>query len=364
MKKENWFSVQLKPVGSDCNIRCRYCYVEPFRTQRKILMPQSILKRIIGDCVKNSPVPTFSWHGGEPTMSGLDYLGQAISFMESANTEGKNIRNQIQTNATLITPAMAKFFAQKNFIVGVSLDGTEEAHGENRIDSRGKNTFRKTISGIEILRSEGISPSVICTVTKETLLHAEEVFTSLVQNGFKEIKYSPVFNPDENTFGISSEEWYQYLLRVFKSWFDLSNSEIKVRELDEVISWLVDEPISVCSSNNTCLRWVSINPNGNLYPCEYFSSDLPYGNIREISLADIPQTSQYQRFEKLFTEPPKRCKGCGFYHLCGNGCPATRMSNGKISTTGTYAFCDERRGLYATIRDTFNQCLSDSEGGV
>ena len=38
MKKMNKITLQLKPVGNNCNLGCVYCYAMPFRSEKtKIL---------------------------------------------------------------------------------------------------------------------------------------------------------------------------------------------------------------------------------------------------------------------------------------------------------------------------------------
>ena len=68
------FSLQLKPVGSACNINCHYCYVSPFRAKRYHVMSEEVLNRAIYDCLSSNPHPSITWHGGEPTLAGYDFF--------------------------------------------------------------------------------------------------------------------------------------------------------------------------------------------------------------------------------------------------------------------------------------------------
>ena len=73
------FQVFVKPAGALCNLACRYCYylekdsfypeAESFR------MPEILLEEYIVQHIEASsdPVIRFSWHGGEPTVLGLDF---------------------------------------------------------------------------------------------------------------------------------------------------------------------------------------------------------------------------------------------------------------------------------------------------
>lgn len=359
-EKHSCFSVQLKPVGSACNLRCKYCYVRPHFISNKI-MSEEILECVVKKTLKNSPQPTFSWHGGEPTLVGIDFFKFFVNLIEKYCVNGQKVRNLIQTNATKITPELAEIFQEYNFGVSVSLDGPEHIHGINRLFLNSRNSFSFTMKGIELLRARGIDPSVICTVSRETLPFASEVFDFLISQGFKRIKYSPVFDSLNDEFSVTNEEWYNYLKIVFHKWFDLGDQSVQVRDLDEVIMWLSQNTFNLCSVNRTCLCWVSINPKGEVYPCEYLRSKFCYGNILHIDFSDIPTIPEFQRFKKIYEKVPSKCQLCEFYRMCGNGCPVTRVKDGKIALDGVYAFCGERKQLFLEIRDAFTIALKGGD---
>jgi len=354
--KKYWFSIQLKPVGNICNLRCRYCYVKPWLASGNV-MPNEILECVVRKCLQDSPSSTFSWHGGEPTLAGYDFFQDAMNLIEQYRQPGQKVRNLIQTNATKITPELAKLFKQYDFGVSVSLDGPERIHGVNRIVINGDNSFSQVIRGIKTLREWGVDPSVICTVSKETLSFAKETFHFLISQGFKRIKYSPVFDSIEDNFSVTNDEWFEYLKTVFYQWFEIRDPVIQVRDLDEVITWLSEKSLKLCSINKTCLHWVSINPKGEIYPCEYLREQYYYGNITQMELGDIFSTTVFQEFKRVYRAVPLKCQRCNFFELCGNGCPATRVKDGKISSDGIYAFCEERKALFHEIRNVFNTTL-------
>ncbi len=356
--KEYWFSIQLKPVGSACNMRCKYCYVRPWGYKNSV-MTNEILEEVVKKLLRqNYSNPTISWHGGEPTLAGYNFFQHAMELIEKYRQPGQKVRNLIQTNATLITSQLARLFRKYNFGVSVSLDGPEDIHGINRVFPNGENSFSRVMEGIKILWKNGIEPSVICTVSRETLPFPLETFNFLVSQGFKKIKYSPVFDSTKDKFSITSDEWFEYLKTVFYRWFEIGDPTIRIRDLDEIIVWLVKKPLNLCTINRTCLHWVSVDPNGNLYPCEYLRKRYYYGNIKEIEqLSDIIHSAGYQEFERVYKKVPLKCQECKFFPMCGNGCPATREKNGKMSLDGIYAFCEERKRLYLEIKKVFENTL-------
>lgn len=354
------FSLQIKPVGSRCNIRCHYCYVMPFRKEGLVRMSEEVLEKTLRQCFQGNPHPTITWHGGEPLLAGIAFYQMAVRLIQRYSQECESVVNLVQTNATLMTPEMAQLFADNDFRVGVSIDGPKLLHGIHRVDSSGKNTFDRVKFGVSHMISAGLSPWVTCTVTPETLQYPKEVFRFLVEMGFKNIKYNPVYDSPYDQFSIQPEQWLEYLRQVFCEWFELGDESIEVREFDEVISWLDDCQSSLCRGTEGCLSWVSVDPSGDLYPCEYLRSYHGYGNIREMNFSEIPLTSAYQSFRAHFSSKPEQCQECSFFKQCGNGCPATRVKDGQMAHDGLYVYCQEKRGLFEHIRREFEEALSES----
>ncbi|HCJ67223.1 MAG TPA: hypothetical protein DHV62_07875 [Elusimicrobia bacterium] len=353
-----YFSVQLKPVGNACNLRCNYCYAKSHLATGKI-MSDEILEATIKKIIKqNYRYPTFSWHGGEPTLIGYEFFEFAVQLMEKYRRHKQTVYNLIQTNATRINPELAELFSENNFGVSISLDGSENIHGKNRKFINGTNSFTEVIKGVENLQEYNIEPLVICTVSKDNLPYVTETFDFLISQGFRKIKYSPVFDSLTDNFSITSDEWFEYLKKVFYRWFEIGDPEIQVRELDEVIVWLSNTSLNLCSSNKTCLNWISINPDGEIYPCEYLKEQYRYGNIIEVELNTIISSPQFLEFRRVFANNPTECQKCEFLKLCGNGCPTTRIKNNQISSDGVYAFCGQRKKLFYEIKKTFDKELN------
>lgn len=359
-KEEHWFSVQLKPVGSICNLRCKYCYANS-QLASKDIMSDEILRYVIRSCLQQDCLcPTFSWHGGEPTLIGYDFFNRAMSMIEKYKKPNQKIRNLIQTNATRINPELANLFKEYNFGVSISLDGPEHVHGMNRILINGNNSFPEVMQGLKLLQEAGVDSSVICTVSMASLPFAIETFDFLISQGFKRIKYSPVLDSLTDEFSLTGDEWFEYLKSVFYRWFEIGDPSIQVRDIDEVIVWLSNESLNLCSTNRSCLHWVSINPKGEIYPCEYLKGQYCYGNIIWLELEDVANSSKFQEFRKIYEIIPEKCQQCDFFNLCGNGCPSTRIKDDKISLEGIYVFCEERKKLFYEIQRVFNNIL---EGG-
>ncbi len=141
-KASREFQVFAKPAGSVCNLQCRYCYYLKkealYRKDEVFRMPDDILEAYIVQHIDASPAPVinFSWHGGEPTILGLDYFRKVVALQRKHQPLDRQIRNGIQTNGTLLDEDWCDFLAAEGFGVGISLDGPKELHDLYRVSKR------------------------------------------------------------------------------------------------------------------------------------------------------------------------------------------------------------------------------------
>jgi len=113
------FHVLAKPVGPLCNLACKYCfYLEKERLYpgnpqpTGWTLPDEILEEYIRQYIASQPTPvvSFAWQGGEPTMLGVDYFRKILALQER-HANGKRIENTLQTNGVLLDDAWCEFLA-------------------------------------------------------------------------------------------------------------------------------------------------------------------------------------------------------------------------------------------------------------
>ena len=126
------FNIMIKPAGSLCNLDCHYCYYldkAEIYGGREPKMTLAMLETVIKEYINANDVPevTFNWHGGEPLVMGLDFYKKAV-ILQQKYAGDKVIHNTLQTNGTLLTPDIARFFTDNNFLIGISIDGPQDIH--------------------------------------------------------------------------------------------------------------------------------------------------------------------------------------------------------------------------------------------
>ncbi len=151
-------SIEVRPLGVACNIRCKYCYQNPQRdaggsTRHYDL---ALIKSMIAK--RNR---AFTLFGGEPLLLPIEDLEELWSWGFE-----KFKKNSLQTNGTLITDRHIDLFKKYNVGVGISIDGPDELNDVRWAGSpeATRRATTKTEAAIRKLISEKIEPGLIITL--------------------------------------------------------------------------------------------------------------------------------------------------------------------------------------------------------
>ena len=210
------FHLMLKPAGSLCNLDCNYCYyldkAEIYGGREPRMSPE-MLETVIRKYIEANDVPEvqFNWHGGEPTLLGLDFYRRAVE-LEKKYAGDKQVFNTIQTNGTLIDADWARFLRENDFLVGVSIDGPRDIHDRYRKDKGARPTFDKVIEGIRILNGEGVRFNTMSTVNNASRGRGLEVYQFLKSLGGLYQQYMPVVEHVKYPLGPKGEQNRKALL--------------------------------------------------------------------------------------------------------------------------------------------------------
>jgi uncharacterized protein len=80
------FHAMVKPVGSMCNLDCKYCYYlhkeELLHQLRQPRMSDEMLEQHIRQYIEaqTGDQVVFSWQGGEPTILGLEFFRKVVAL--------------------------------------------------------------------------------------------------------------------------------------------------------------------------------------------------------------------------------------------------------------------------------------------
>ena len=332
------FQVFAKPIGSACNLSCRYCYYlnknELYRNGEPTHMSDEVLEKYIVQHIDASPGPVinFSWHGGEPTLLGPDYFRKVVALQRRHRPPGTQIRNGIQTNGMLLDEEWCNFLAAEGFGVGLSLDGPSHLHDCYRINRKGESTHEQVVRGFALLQKHRVPFDILCVVHDRNVEHPIEVYRFFKQIRANYLGLLPLVErePDESSVSsrtVRAEAFGNFLCAIFDEWLSKDIGRVRVQIFEEAIGTGLGREHELCIFSKTCGRVPVVERNGDFYSCDHFvDPEHRLGNIRETMLAEMIESPLQRTFGQAKQEElPRRCGGCDVLDMCNGGCPKDRF---------------------------------------
>ncbi|MBN2312502.1 MAG: anaerobic sulfatase maturase [Sedimentisphaerales bacterium] len=352
-KASRGFQVFAKPIGSICNLGCRYCYYldkeHLYPAGESFRMADDVLERYIAQHIEACPdeVICFSWHGGEPTVLGLDYFRRIVALQREYQPSNQRIANGMQTNGTLLDEAWCRFLAEEGFAVGLSLDGPREMHDQYRVTKNGKPTHELTMNGYQLLREHGVYTDILCVINSDNVQHPTEVYRFFKQIKAPYVSFLPLVEPQpdaENSVSpltVPAEAWGDFLCTLFDEWVSEDIGRIKVQIFEEAARTAFGQDHSLCIFRPVCGDIPVVEHNGDFFSCDHFvNPEHRLGNIRRTPLVDLLESPAQRAFGQAKLETlPKYCRVCDVRDMCNGECPKNRFCRTPDGETGLNYLC-------------------------
>ncbi len=333
------FQIFAKPVSAACNLNCSYCYYSGESNKvGSVLNPRmefGLLEKYIVQHIEatTDDLILFSWHGGEPTLAGIDFYRKAVEIQKKHLPIGKKLLNGIQTNGTLINDEWCRFLKSENFLVGISIDGPEEFHNRFRLKNNGFGTFNEVLRGYRLLQQHNITTEILCVVNAFNAEYPLEVyrFFKSLNAGF--ITFLPLverksgFKTEVTDNTVSPEAFGQFLIRIFDDWVENDIGKVTVQIFEEALRAAFGKEHTLCIFKVNCGGVPAIESNGDFYSCDHFVDQQHYlGNINEKSVSDFLDNAKQKAFGKAKSiNLPKYCWNCEVLMMCNGECPKNRF---------------------------------------
>ena len=344
------FSSERSPVvvwniTSQCNLKCRHCYIEATEAAKDNEMTTADGMAFIDDLVEMK-VPVLMFSGGEP-------LVRPDLFELAAYAVEKGLRIVLSTNGTLIDDFTAQLIKEAGFqYVGVSIDGCEETHDMFRGE---KGAFAAAIAGIRAAKAAGNRTGVRFTLNSLNKRDLPAVLDLIEQEKIDRFcMYHLVYagrGGDMKNLDVTLDEKREVAqLLIDKALdFDRRGVELEILTTDNHADglYLLDyiaktNPARVpevrqllelhggCSAGD---RMADVDYLGNVHPCQFWS-DLTLGNVRERKFSEIWNDLEANDgiLARLRTKPAQlnaQCGKCSQNRLCG-GCRIRASVDGDI----------------------------------
>jgi len=334
-------SVEVRPLGVKCNIRCTYCYQNP---QREALVDRH---RYDLNAIKNAVQKTggpFTLFGGEPLLVPIEDLENLWSW--GLERYG---RNAIQTNGSLINDRHIELFKRCRVSVGISVDGPGEL---NDLRSAGtlENTRRateRTHAAIARLCAEGVTPSLIATLHRRNAT-AERIPVFL--DWLERLDSLGIRSVGLHLLEIDNETVRQHTLSLEENISALSKIlelEPRLRNLRFPLFNAMRRLLQGDDAKASCV-WKSCDPYTTraVQGIEGHGERSNCGRTNKDGIDFVKGSLPgFERYLMLYQTPQDvgGCRGCRFFSMCKGQCPGTAIDGDWRNRT---EYCEVWKALF------------------
>ena len=328
-------SVLIKPASSQCNMACDYCFYCDEAQKRQVpsygFMSDDTLKNVIRKTLLRAEgAAAYAFQGGEPTLAGLPFFEKVMAYQKQYNKKRLPISNALQTNGYTLDETWCRFLKDHHFLVGLSVDGTEEIHNAHRRSKNGKGTYHRVLEAASLMDQYRVDYNILTVVTPQIAEHIEEIYRLYKNRGWLYQQYIPCLDPLEEGHGVSSltpSQYGQFLIKLFRLWYKdfLNGCQPYIRTFENYIAVAAGYLPETCEHRGICGIQYVTEADGSVYPCDFYMLDAyRLGNFNEDRLEDIDLKREEIRFIERSRELSPDCLGCPHFHLCRGGCRRNR----------------------------------------
>lgn len=353
------FHVMIIPTLG-CPSKCSYCWSSEVGSPRMSIETVGEIVEWLRD-FRDDPV-TFTFHGGEPLLAGVDYYRAALPLLKK-ELEHLCPNFALQTNLWLLTPELAEVLAEHEIPIGSSLDGPQELNDLQRSEGY----FERTMAGYELARKHGLQVQFICTFTSYSVQFKEEIFNFFRENGLV-LKLHPALpslrSDQPDRWALPPEEYGELLVYLLDKYLE-NMDRIEVRNINDYARCVFTGRGTVCTFVDCMENTFAVGPDGSIYPCYRFVGMPEYvmGNVRDRpSQADLAASPAGVRMRQFKEYVDVNCKGCKHLRYCRGGCPYNAIAPTDGIIMGVDPHCIAYKRIFDEISDRFNKEMMASMG--
>lgn len=351
-------NIMLKPASSACNLNCTYCFYADEAKNRDVesfgMMTAEVAEQIARRAMEYAyPSCSFCFQGGEPTLRGVDFFRQFTEMVDSFNTRHIRVDYAIQTNGTLLDEEWIQLFKEKNFLVGISMDGIKDIHDQCRKTKDGKGTFQEIMKNCILLKKNDIPFNILLVVTQTASRHAGQIYRFFMKNGFFYQQYIPCLEPFDSgpgnqKYSLTAAAYERFLKELFDVWYlDRSKGTfVYIQYFENLAGMLQGKAPDVCGMQGICQKQIVLEADGSAYPCDFYMLDrYKLGNICTDSIQDLLASETETEFIRSSLKGLEKCQQCRYAGLCRGGCRRHRESYENIAS-GENRFCTSYQNFF------------------
>ena len=349
----------------DCNLRCRYCYAgRKYAHAMSQETAEKALDLALAEAQRTGRNLDISFFGGEPLLE-WPLLRHCCTYLQQkAEESATRIRFGITTNGTLLTRDKLEWMAGRDFLVGLSIDGSPAMHNTNRRFADGHGSHELAAEALGLLACfPHLRSKVICVVNPANCIHLREGVRWLHDH-----YHGPI--------ALNFDYWSEWTDAQFES----LTQELEGMVSDITDSYRVGQPMRVeaidgkirshlyagkefCNHCRIGEQEIAVSVDGKLFPC---SRMVGVGDEPEITFGDvrsgIDRAKQHYYIATRGNATPE-CRICTLRHRCTNTCGCTNYAGtGTINHVSPF-LCNLQQTLIR-LADSMAETLYQEKNSV
>ena len=310
----------------NCTLRCRYCYAgRKWQHSMSFETARLGMDLAIAEAQRMEGAVDLSFFGGEPLLE-WDLLRRCYDYMqEHAPADPAPVRYGLTTNMTLLTADKLEWLAERDFMLGLSIDGSPAMHDLNRRFASGRGSHGAILPALEWVNAHPeLRCEVICVVSPSNVHLLAEGVAWLHENFRGRVGLNLDYWSEwtDEQFATLEEQYGQVMqlalasYREGKKLLNLSNFD------DKVLSHLRTEEDD-CAHCHVGEREIAVSVDGNIFPCSRLGGQ---GDDPAITFGDVRRGIDRARQNYLIATRGNRtpaCKLCTLSRRCMNTCGCT-----------------------------------------
>jgi uncharacterized protein len=340
-----------------CNLDCDYCYVRSFNAghAQKVLSDE-IASRAINDYAElakagrgtgpNGRWMAFIWHGGEPTLAGIEFF-ERVTHLQRRTGLSESTINSLTTNGILIDEHWSEFLRRNHFRISISIDGPSHIHDMHRFYQHKESSFNSVLKGINVLKRAALPFGAICVISEESVANVQEIFEFFMSHDFTRLAFIPRVSQES---WLPANEYALFMTKIFDLWLQHDDPNVHIREFENIIHELLGGQAELCEFNGCCGSYVAIDYNGSVYLCDLFIGNdiMKIGNILEQNLTQILDSAHTIAKVNRKCCLNRECFACKYFPICKGGCLYRRcLTCGNPS--GKDVYCEAKKRIILHI---------------
>lgn len=358
---KNFYNLELI-VTTQCNLACDYCHVregDGYYGLEPRHMEPNVWKRALDfsfDYIDRNVVESgqpldlhLYYLGGEPLLNfeavqqSLLYAEQLADVCSERHGVDVSIQCAMSTNGVLIDESNAAFLAEKDFELGVTIDGLH--HDQHRVYQDGSGTLADILGKFEIFRKLNykkvkllsvVPPAYASRINEIIDFYRNE---GLLSNAYRVSVVPRAITRDDLTRGCSvpktafedgltcSETSHEQYIQEFSAQVErmFEDDSIDDRNLSVKLRDLVSKG-GVAYRCPAALWKFSVAPDGSIWPCHQLVNIDKYnmGSVLELEQGSVAFDRVQREFRSRVVWETSPCKNCVLQSVCPPlvDCPA------------------------------------------